>query len=106
MSLQRIDAMTEAAVEALSSSDMPRDLSRHLAAGWPDAPALEAAFALAAAGAALEDLFSPEGTVQNPAEIAFRAAALLASDIFTLKSLGLEAPTLRDVDKLSRRLPR
>jgi len=106
VSLHRIDAMTEATIEALSRPSGAGDLVRMLSAQWPDAPGLEAAFALGSAGVALEELFQSSVPGPSPSEMAFRAAALLAADLYTLSSLGISAPTLRDVDALSRRVPR
>lgn len=98
--------MTEAVVEALSGPARAEDLIRLLIAQWPDAPGLEAVFSLTSAGAALGDLFGSERASENASDLAFRAAALLASDVYTLTCLGVAEPGLRDVDTLSRRIPR
>ncbi|MGV6813102.1 MAG: hypothetical protein ACWA47_12695 [Brevirhabdus sp.] len=95
--------MTETTVNAISAKVGAGDLVRHLCAQWPDAPGLEASFALCAAAAVLEELFAPAAGQPVQSEIAYKAAAMLAADIYALGRLGNANPTLRDVHALTAR---
>jgi len=100
VSLSTIDAMSEAVVEAVATPHTPEGLVRLLATHWPHAPALQGAFALTAAGVALDDLFTPDHPKGAGADVVFRAAALLSSFAYALNCQGKATPSLSEANAL------
>ena len=96
--MDRIDQMTEFAVAALlADGDGWRHVARDLAARWPDVPPLEIVFVLSTAAEAIGDLFMPEDSAGAPGRVAWRLAALVASDVYAMQRLGLACATAADM---------
>lgn len=87
--LDKLDAMTEFAIERLlSGREGWRSVVRDMAARWPDAPPMELVFALVAAAEAIAGLFGPAGPAREAATHAWRLAALLSLDIYVIGGAG------------------
>ncbi|SLN68930.1 hypothetical protein AQS8620_03268 [Aquimixticola soesokkakensis] len=97
----KLDAMTEVALAALSDPDTgpARALVRDLALGWPQAPALAICFALTTAASRVEDEF-----VSKTASRGFRLAAMVAADCFALEAMGRTPATCEDLLLFWRRV--
>ncbi len=89
MRLDQLDRMTEFAVEILSSGDRNQivALVRRMAGKWPQVSALGICFAITSAAARLEAEFDDPATMRSAA-LGYKLAALVASDILALETMG------------------
>ncbi len=97
MSLERIDKITEDALELQGlglpdSNFMDRTLRR-----WPRAEGLEICFALTQAAAAVGRVFDQSAEGGQAQGQLYRAAALLAADVLALQRLGIPVPRAADI---------
>lgn len=83
------DDLVEFSVDfLLSGKGNARQLTFHLADGWPDRPALELVFTLSVAANSIEEVFSGAES-QEVAYDSWRMAGLVGVDLFMAQSLGV-----------------
>ncbi len=82
-----LDEMIEFAIEEIATGDSGRISSvvRAMVSRWQTEPALAICFAITSAAAHLEDNFADS---DEPVGKAYQFAAILASDIFAIESMG------------------
>lgn len=99
LSAQDIDDVCAFALERLAAPAadpvrVAQDLVAHLAAGWPQAPALTPVLPLAMAASALEGMLDGD-EARHAAQGAWRMAALIGAEVLALQSeTENQAPTV------------
>lgn len=101
-----LDAMAAHAIEVLVAGDPAavRGLVAGMARRWPQVEALAIAFALAQAGAHIEDNIDSAPARRPPELAAYRLAALVAADVFALQAMGRERPRASELLHFWRRV--
>lgn len=74
-----------------------RGLVRDLVARWPDAPASELVYVLAAAASEIECRFAEGNPLRARAARAWRLAALLGADFYAMDAAGLPRRRAADI---------
>lgn len=74
-----------------------RDLTRDLAARWPEAPVGEIIMALIIAARTIEAHFLEGGPAHDSAVHGYRLASLIGLDLYALQVVGVTAPMGRDL---------
>ncbi|MGO4914098.1 hypothetical protein [Pseudogemmobacter sp. W21_MBD1_M6] len=98
MATETIEQMTHFAIEhVLANANGWRSVVRELVRLWPTVDIEDIPFAVVSAAAAIEGMFDQSSPSRKVSARAYQMAALLGTDMYAMRHLGLRMETAQDL---------